>query len=443
MCPDDVHCCYDDVPTCCLSSGKCCPAENVCCGSGCCPDSDICCSTTSSCCPENKPVCCEDPQHCCEKDTTCCGENCCTDEQKCCTDNDNNKYCCGKDSDCCGNQCCKESTECCEVLETPGGSKNSCLAYKKIEKMVSLQNEPESLTAELFHSLGGNGNLVILAVAVGQGDCTIIYCPNNNDIVIVDMGASPGGQYTSAAQMSAYLTSYFGKHKDAKMYNLVTHPNQDHYNYFPTVMANLADHVGGFALGGAPQPSSYGKFGTWLESAFKNKLYVINKGLPCYGNSQCSIKSPDGKTQLNPQFCGSSSADFVILASNLGTTINSKSTVLKVQYGGQSVLLPGDFETEQAQVDIVNQYHSTNGLQSTYYKIAHHGAERFANFDVFLQAINPRAAFVSQMHPSEYSCHHPRREAILRLQNVMRSGPYDRARFRRLPTGIPMKRKCK
>ena len=109
------------------------------------------------------------------------------------------------------------------------------------------------------------------------------------------------------------------------------------------------------------------------------------------------------------------------MASNLGSTVNSKSTVLKVEYQGQSVLLPGDFETELAQDLIVKQYGT--GLQSTYYKIAHHGASGFANYDIFLEAINPRAAFVSQMYPSEFRCHHPHGETIVRLQNIMNNNP--------------------
>ena len=274
MCPDNVHCCYDDVPTCCLSSGICCPADNNCCGTGCCSKSDVCCSATSSCCPENKPVCCEDPEHCCEEDTTCCGENCCTGEQKCCTDNEN-KYCCGKDSDCCGNQCCKENTECCEVLVEGGGLKNSCLTYQNVETAMPFQdqNGHESLTEEMFLSLGGNGKLVILAVAGGQGDCTILFCPNNNDIVIVDMGASPGSQYTTAVAINTFLTAYFNKYPNAKMYNLVTHPNQDYFNYFPTAINNLANHVNAFVLGGVSQPFSYGWFGMWLlQSSFNNRI---------------------------------------------------------------------------------------------------------------------------------------------------------------------------
>lgn len=418
MCSDGVHCCYDDVPVCCLSSGACCPSDNVCCGSDCCSETDICCSDTSSCCPENKPVCCEDPEHCCEKDTTCCGEECCNSDQKCCTDKDEKKYCCSKDVDCCGDQCCTKNTECCELLEAEIGSKNACLTYHKVEEQLPAQ--PKVLTNVLFQSLGGDNNLDLLAISVGQGDCTMIFCPHNKDIVIVDMGASPGSVVVTATTIGDLLTDYFQRYPKAKMYNLITHPNIDHYNYFETAVAGCAGNVGCFVLGGVSNPSGYGAFGQWLQSSvFKNRIYVINEGKPCYGNTECSIHPPSQNNpnhRLIPQFCGDG-VDFTIMAANQGNTVNSKSTVLKVQFDNWSALLPGDFETATAQTNIVAHYGPH--LQSSCFKMAHHGAASQANFKNFLEAINPEVAFVSQMYPSDTSCHHPRCEAIERLQDVM------------------------
>ena len=66
------------------------------------------------------------------------------------------------------------------------------------------------LTPELLKA-GINPQFQLMALAVGQGDCTMMVCPNN-DIVIVDMGSTSPTSLTASA-INAQLKTYFALYK--------------------------------------------------------------------------------------------------------------------------------------------------------------------------------------------------------------------------------------
>ena len=276
----------------------------------------------------------------------------------------------------------------------------------------------------IFADIDAYNQLQLLAYAVGQGDCTIITCPNN-DLLIVDMGSTAKTTAT-AGYINGQLKAYFATHTSSKIRVIVTHPDADHYNYFQSGLDGLVSYVDYFILSG--QYSQYGTFKSWLDglvnsgSLNPNKINVINQGNKCFGNTYCII-SPKDKTApvIDPQsLCGNDpTVKFTILAANLGTTKNSQSVVIKVQYytGLITIILPGDFETQDAQDELVNHYQGTTEMQANIYKIAHHGASRLANFQTFLKAIQPQIAFVSQAYPSTNNAH-PRCDAIDGLLDV-------------------------
>ena len=268
------------------------------------------------------------------------------------------------------------------------------------------------LTPELFNN-DVNPQFKLMALAVGQGDCTMMVCPNN-DMVIVDMGSTSPTSLTASA-INAQLKTYFALQTTSKMRIVVTHPNTDHYNYFQGGLDGLQDKVEYFILSG--QYTRYKSFKTWLEANFnKNQINLINQGNTCFGNDQCTI-TPQGQASpvIDPQtLCGNDpKVTFTILGANIGTTMNSQSVVIKVKYYTQlsTIILPGDFETQDAQDELVNHYKGTTELQAVFYKIAHHGASRLANYPNYVAAIQPQVAFVSQAYPSTRNAH-PRCDAI-------------------------------
>ena len=140
----------------------------------------------------------------------------------------------------------------------------------------------------------------------------------------------------------------------------------------------------------------------------------------------------DPREAFPDTLCGSDpNVKFMILGANLGGSTNSQSAVIKMEYYTYSILLPGDFETEKAQQDLVDCYKGTNELKAFIYKMAHHGASNLANDAPFVAAIQPQIAFTSQAYPETRNAH-PRCDAINVLidnGNIMRVNPQTNSPF--------------
>ena len=271
------------------------------------------------------------------------------------------------------------------------------------------------------------GSLRIYSLAVGQGDCTILVCPANNDLFILDMGSvsSSGNHALTKNDIQDLLKDYIKQHSKARINIAVTHADNDHYNWLSFVFSdkNLQGQVDHFILGGIKNDYDSG-FITWANGAFT--LSDINKGKHCYGNADCTVvqnmysKSKPPKNDF-PQFCSrttNSDVEFEALTANMPGTKNSESLVTKITFKKFSLLLPGDFETKSAQEELVDYYDGTTKLNAGVYKLAHHGAEKEANFEDFLEAIDPKMAFTSQAAPDTGTYHHPRCDAVNRLMKV-------------------------
>ena len=422
------------VGICCLSSSniwKCCQDGTVCCPEGCCPvETAYCCPNGPYCCPPTatacyieSQLCCLDeseccPGGCCEYGETCCGKECCNNEQQCCEDSNGGKFCCAESAKCCNDKCCGDTTQCCDKFNS---------VDQKMEKSCEKKPEKSSMnsTKYRFHlsdstntsKISSKPDIMIKTFAVGQGDCTMITCPDG-DLVIIDMGSSSGTSF-KGPEINSELTNYFSNNPTYKMRIIVTHPDRDHYSLFETGLDSLIHKVEYFILSGVYE--EYSTFKDWLETNFGvNQILLINEEQECYGNAGC-ILMPAGETSpvIDPNSLCNNNPDvsWTILAANLGRTKNSQSAVIKLTYNDSpysTVLFSGDFETVDAQADLINEYAGTDELKSVFYKMAHHGASRLANDIELLEAIKPEFAFVSQAYPASFYAH-PRCRAIFGL----------------------------
>ena len=257
--------------------------------------------------------------------------------------------------------------------------------------ITSAQNIPPPINA-----------LQVFALPVGQGDCTIIQCPNGN-IVVFDCGSS-GGNGMTAAEVANWLGNS-GINRVVAI--LVTHANRDHYNYLPPIPWNTTS-TRAVIIGGAIGSYPAGTIRNWLNGwASLGKLFTV-------GTAQSSPSFCIGNCVVNTDtnFCGNQNIQFNILATNVGSTANQQSIVMKITVAGQwSMLLSGDMEGD-ASLEIANQLDA--GLQSIVYKMSHHGASASANMIGWLTPIAPQFAFAS----SGYNfgrCRHPRCDTINRL----------------------------
>ena len=318
-------------------------------------------------------------------------------------------------------------------------------------------NELASSSVESEEGPGGRGggdgrNLTVYAMAVGQGDGNIILCPNGRDVLIIDMGAKvsvfANGDY------GKYLLKEKFKVLENKMdiHVVITHPDEDHYNRLKFALdGELLERVKEIVVGS--NFSDYGRFKSWVQrTANVAPVYSINGGRECFGNSECTWtpewisldrlklaaseehslgRAKTAQYRKDPwQFCGSD-VNITVLGANIcnrhpknpwrcvNDGKNARSVVMKLTYKDWSLFLSGDFEGVRQQEKLIERWsHAPSMLQSTYYKVSHHGAWRpknKANSPELLRMIRPKRAYVSHGHPITTFCvqySHPRCEVI-------------------------------
>ena len=278
------------------------------------------------------------------------------------------------------------------------------------------------VAAVIFVGAQASGSsMTVYAMAVGQGDGNIILCPNGRDVLIVDMGAKSPVFITRKYGTYLLKDKFHVLTEKKNIHIVVSHPHNDHYNQLNAAIdSELVPLVSEIVLGGSISDySNY--FVKWLKETGL-PVYTINSGSQCFGNDKCLwTKVEFDNTSLNQtskrstsgdpwQFCGSD-VTITALGANIvkdGHNLNKLSVILRLVYHKWSLLLSGDFEGKDAQEELIR--HWPNGLQSTYYKIAHHGAwtEKYrANLPELLAKIRPKRVYVSHGYPSLSEYHHP------------------------------------
>ena len=181
------------------------------------------------------------------------------------------------------------------------------------------------------------------------------------------------------------------------------------------------------------------------------QIYTVNNGLECFGNMDCewtnirahgsaTASVSDAASDDPWQFCGKD-VKITVLGANIcakqkvtgecsNKDPNPRSIVMKLEYKDWSLFLSGDFEGVRQQEKLIGYWSRINPfmLQSTYYKVSHHGAwtNKQANLVRLLEAVSPKRAYISHGHPITTFCVkyiHPRCEV---LDNLISLGTIER-----------------
>lgn len=272
------------------------------------------------------------------------------------------------------------------------------------------------LLVELVFPARG-ADMSFYAIAVGQGDSCIIECPNGQDIVIIDMGATQP-QFINPDYITFLLKQRFGAASSRKnIHIIISHSHTDHYSYLTRALdSDLLKNVQEVILGG--NFANYGRtLPKWLKQNVKN-IYTVNNEEKCFGNDKCTMTSPktgapvevlrNGVAVSDPwQLCGSS-VEFTVLGANIGNSENGQSIVLKIRYSSWSMITSGDFEMVTPQKELMQMWPAST-FKATYYKVAHHGAwtDKKPNLPDLLNLIQPQKVYISQGHPELSKFHHP------------------------------------
>jgi beta-lactamase superfamily II metal-dependent hydrolase len=226
-------------------------------------------------------------------------------------------------------------------------------------------------------------------IYVGQGDSTLIKTPNGKN-VLVDCGSTKEGD---AEDVRDYLLEQIGDEGVIDVL-VVTHPDQDHYNFLPTVLEGIVVHRVLYV--GRLNEHREADFDHWLSSHPNRERLTADDF--------------DPPATPSDRFDGGN-VTFHILSADIDrqpSRKNSRSIVLRVSFGDLDVMLTGDgtFATENT---ILGRY-VPEFLDMEVLKIGHHGSSATSTSPSWLKAVRPETAVVSAAFNSQFQ--HPRRKVI-------------------------------
>ena len=212
----------------------------------------------------------------------------------------------------------------------------------------------------LLVSSASAGDIEVHFINVGQGDCTLIKCPNGRRILI-DCGTLGGGNKES---IKGYLHEQLDTDNPTVDVLVVTHPDQDHYNLLPHVLEGV--EVKSVLIAGDSSEYTVAEMEGWLDN---------------HGNVT-NLEEDDFDPADDPSdLFGDGETDFHVLAANTNkgpSRKNARSIVLMVTHDKFDVLLTGD-ATHATEKRIVDRY-DDEWLDVEVLKIGHHGSN--ATFNV-------------------------------------------------------------
>ena len=225
-------------------------------------------------------------------------------------------------------------------------------------------------------------------INVGQGDSTLIVCPNG-ERVLVDLGSKGGLNNQGKKAVAKYIKDRLADSSNPRLDVLViTHPDGDHYNMIKKFLEGVdVDQV---IIGGSVDQYTVGNFDDDFLQDFESAGTLVRPA--------ANTSDPEGTP--SPLFdCGA--ADIWILAANVPAgsgaasnfVRNTPSIVLRVAHGDFETILTGDatFTTEK---HILGAY-SASFLQVDILKLGHHGSRTTSTSRDWVSTVSPKMAFSS------------------------------------------------
>ena len=244
------------------------------------------------------------------------------------------------------------------------------------------------------------GKLEVSVLDVGQGDSLFVVTPTGKTMLIDGGGAFGGfsgqqapvrGSDPGEEAVSPYLWSRGFKAIDVVA---LTHAHQDHLGGLSAVLENF--RVGRLWIGREVNSAALAK----LEVLARSRNVAIEYEAR---GKQFSLEGVDGAF-LWPEPNESNA---------VATAKNNDSLVMRLKFGNETVLLPGDAE-KQVEHTMLEE-NSAEDLHADVLKIGHHGSKN-SSTEEFLRAVHPKIAIVSAGEDNPYG--HPSPEALQRLEEA-------------------------
>ena len=241
-----------------------------------------------------------------------------------------------------------------------------------------------------------NPHVKVTFLDVGQGNSALVQLPGRKRMLI-DGGGYPGNFFDTGRMVVApFLLREKIKRVD---YLILSHPQSDHMNGLGFIAAHFNPRE--FWSNGVPvQTSVYRE----LMAIISSKNIKTRTPLELTGGMEVSGVRID---LLHPPAAPGNSPG---QGDNLG--VNDRSLVLKLTYGGVSILFPGDLE-QAGEAFVVSRAGSS--LRSDVLMAPHHGS-RGSCTKAFLEKVRPRVVIISCGKGNTFGF--PHRDTIRRIKEV-------------------------
>lgn len=264
--------------------------------------------------------------------------------------------------------------------------------FENIQLPAFSQNTPSSPSptpAQTAQPAEDIPSLDVYMIDVGQGDSMLLISPNGKTMLI------DAGESTAMYSVRSVLKSLGIKKLDAVV---ATHPHSDHIGGMPGILRSF--EVGAFYMPDVSNPSSaYSDMISALNAAALRVNYISADRTP-------TIEWDEDVTIdiLSP-------FDDIAYQS-----INDYSVIMRVAYGGTSMLFTGDSEGDgvySAEYTALAR-NTSDKFRCTVLKIPHHGSLSSLS-DAFLSAASPEYAVISVGSGNDYG--HPHQSTLNKLKN--------------------------
>jgi len=229
---------------------------------------------------------------------------------------------------------------------------------------------------------------------VGQGNSALIQFPGHERMLIDGGGFARGTFDVGRMVVAPFL--FHSKILDVD-YLVLTHPQVDHMNG----LRFIASHF---------QPKEFWYSGYGAKSRSFTELMEIVEAKKIKKRSPVDLRGgreiSGVKIEIMHPLTGDNREELLDTSEGL----NDKSLVLKLSYGGESLLFPGDLERPGEEV-VASKASAL--LKSDVLLVPHHGSKTSCS-KTFIQKVNPRLCIISSGRGNYFGFPHP--ETLQRLE---------------------------
>ncbi len=245
----------------------------------------------------------------------------------------------------------------------------------------------DDISLEAPQAAVSDSDMVIHAIDIGQGDCTLIQGGGRN--ILIDAGENGMG-----VTVVSYLRRHNIEHLD---WAVCTHPHSDHIGGMDTVITNIpTDNVLMPKIPDdlLPTTKTYSDLMDSISETGSTVVYAQPDNSYSYGSLSMTVLYPRPDQYFYDD-------------------MNDYSVALRITCGEVSLLCCGDISDSAERDILLTEYE----LDSTIFKLSHHGSS-YSNSEQFIDAVSPEYVYIMCGENNDYGHPSNRALSVLHERNI-------------------------